>query len=140
MGKQLNIAGQIVPDEWLRVVVRGDCMRPVLASGDRVQVVKKRFYLPGDILVFHGGAQPMVAHRFLGYVLTLRGWRVMTKADHGDRPDSLAQLQKIIGKITRVAPYTHPLAISPRNRFRAVRDWLGFTSELFMRTLFSGCQ
>ncbi len=110
-------------------------MRPVLASGDRVLVAKKRFYLPGDILVYHGIEQTITSHRFLGYVITPRGLHVMTKADHGEQPDVLVRLQNIIGKITQIAPYPEPLRISSRKRFDAVCDWLKFTSGVLLRKL-----
>ena len=102
--------------------MRGNCMRPVLAPGDIVFVTKKRFYLPGDILVFQGIRQTMIAHRLLGYVVTPRGLQVMTKADNGDQPDSLVQLKNIIGKITRIAPHAESLRISPWKRLRALYD------------------
>lgn len=133
MIEHIKISDQIALNDWLTLVIRGDCMRPILASGDQVHVTKKRFYLPGDILVFHDIVQDIVSHRFLGYVITPQGLQVMTKADHGERPDVLVRPQNIIGKITRIAPYSEPLRISRWKRFYAGCDWLKFTLEILLR-------
>jgi hypothetical protein len=42
-------------DGWVEVDVRGSCMAPRIADGQRVRIVAARVYWPGDILAFQSG-------------------------------------------------------------------------------------
>ena len=42
----------------VEVVVRGGCMAPRIADGERVRVAAARFYLPGDVVVFRAAGSP----------------------------------------------------------------------------------
>lgn len=128
---QFNIAEQIAVDDCLTMTIRGDCMKPVLFDGETIRVTKKRVYLPGDILVFQGAARNFTCHRFLGYALTLKGIRVMTKADNGDQCDGLVQIKDIIGKVTRSGPCFEALIIPLHYRIFAFCNWIAFTTKLF---------
>ncbi|HEX6641347.1 MAG TPA: S24/S26 family peptidase [Thermoanaerobaculia bacterium] len=58
--------------------VRGVCMTPLLDDGASVLVRARRFYLPGDVLVFRTNAGDLAAHRLLG-------WRAAGLVTKGDR-------------------------------------------------------
>ena len=49
------------------VVIGGDCMEPLLRRGETVRVRARRFYFPGDVIVFRTRAGDLAAHRVLGW-------------------------------------------------------------------------
>ena len=79
--------------------VSGECMMPLLANGAMIQVVRQRFYWPGDPLVVHAVGGHLLVHRLLGGYSKGRGWRWLTQADNAFRPDAAVPTERIIGKI-----------------------------------------
>jgi len=79
--------------------VSGECMVPLLANGAMIQVVRQRFYWPGDPLVVHAVGGHLLVHRLLGGYSKGRGWRWLTQADNAFRPDAAVPTERIIGKI-----------------------------------------
>ena len=77
------------------VVVRGQCMEPLLSSGAEVQVRARRFYLPGDVIVFRTRAGELAAHRVLGW----RPAGVVTKGDHCHEHDAPVPRTEIVGAV-----------------------------------------
>ncbi len=75
--------------------IRGACMAPAFADGDRVAVRARRFYLPGDVLVFRTRAGDLAAHRMLGW----RGTAIVTKGDHCEVHDPPVRRGSIIGAV-----------------------------------------
>lgn len=77
------------------MVVRGDCMAPLLRSGQEVQVRARRVYLPGDVIVFRTRNGELAAHRVLGW----RPAGVVTKGDHCHEHDAPVGRAEIVGAI-----------------------------------------
>lgn len=57
----------IAAERELRVKIDGECMYPLLKSGARVLIKQRRFYFPGDCLVFAGNEGKLMVHRLIGY-------------------------------------------------------------------------
>ena len=76
--------------------VRGDCMR-VLHHGARVPVRRKRFYLPGDVVVVRR-SDHWNAHRFLGYAPSVHGVVALTQADDAAQRDPAALVSANLGR------------------------------------------
>ena len=73
--------------------IRGECMTPALGDGTQISVRARRFYLPGDVLVFRTNAGGLAAHRMLGW----RRAAVVTKGDGCEIHDPPVAPQSIIG-------------------------------------------
>lgn len=73
--------------------IRGACMSPSLADGTSVAVRARRFYFPGDVLVFRTRAGDLAAHRMLGW----RRAAVVTKGDGCEVHDPPVARQAILG-------------------------------------------
>ncbi|MDG4554903.1 MAG: S24/S26 family peptidase [Candidatus Competibacter sp.] len=79
--------------------VSGECMVPLLANGAMIQVVRQRFYWPGDLMVVHAPDGRLLVHRLLGCYSKGRGWRWLTQADNARWPDAALPTERIIGKV-----------------------------------------
>lgn len=104
-----------------RVVLRGHCMEPFLKSGDEVQVRTKRFYLPGDVIVFRTRSGELAAHRVLGW----RPAGVVTKGDHCDLHDAPVRRAEIVGAVE--------VPVSVAERLRAVAGLLRVVARRLAR-------
>jgi hypothetical protein len=104
------------------VAVRGGCMAPRLADGDRVQVAAARFYWPGDVVVFRASDGHLLAHRVLGYRFHRfqgsRGLALVTRGDACAVHDAPVPLARVLGRVAGAAP-------SPAARAAALRRFLG---------------
>ncbi|MFL6194444.1 MAG: S24/S26 family peptidase [Thermoanaerobaculia bacterium] len=107
----------------VEVSVRGDCMDPVLADGDRVRVAAARFYAPGDVIVFRAGDGRLTAHRLLGYRFHQGRMALVTRGDGCVVHDPPVPLAAVLGRVE---------AARPRLALRA-RSLLGFLSILLKR-------
>ena len=76
------LSGKLPQTDALTVRISGQCMTPVVKDGDEVYCDKRRFYLPGDLVVFRNGIGQLACHRFLAYVRHGGAW----KAIHGVFP------------------------------------------------------
>jgi hypothetical protein len=80
--------------------IRGVCMTPTLDDTASVLVRARRFYFPGDVLVFRTNAGYLAAHRMLGW----RRAAFVTRGDGCDLHDPPVARQSIIGAVdVRVA-------------------------------------
>jgi hypothetical protein len=77
--------------------LRGSCM-PALAGVTRVQVLRQRTYLPGDVVVVRRRDHWNV-HRFLGYAPSTRGWVALTQADDCVDADPAAPARCVTGRV-----------------------------------------
>ena len=96
--------------------VTGDCMQPVLARGAAVSVERRRWLLPGDLIVFSRGGQDVVTHRFLGYFHGTAGLRFVTRADRADSVDSPFGPDQLLGRVVRIDGRNHRPGIGQRAR------------------------
>lgn len=113
--------------EGLALLIRGDCMEPVLRQGDRVTLRARRLYLPGDLVAVRGAAGLLV-HRFLGYRPRLTRWEVWTRADRGLRPDRAALLADVLGRV-------EDLGVPLRSRLVAVGSFVATALSALRRRL-----
>jgi hypothetical protein len=90
------------------LVVRGNCMKPMLEDGVSVRVKSRRFYLPGDVLVFRTSSNALAAHRVLGW----RPAGFITKGDHCFEHDGPVSRAKVVGAVD--------LPVTPRQRLQAL--------------------
>ena len=102
----------------VEVCVRGDCMAPHFADGDRVRVAAARVYWPGDVVVFRAPDGRLLAHRLLGYRLWKGGLVLVTRGDACAVHDSPAPRSAVLGRIAAARP-------SLRKRAAAVFGFLG---------------
>ena len=91
--------------------IRGACMVPALDDGSAVMVRARRFYWPGDVLVFRTKAGDLTAHRMLGW----RRAALVTKGDGCEVHDAPVTPQSILGAVD--------LPVRVRDRVRALRHF-----------------
>lgn len=70
-------------------------MAPLLDDGSMVQVRARRFYFPGDVLVFRTNAGDLAAHRILGW----RPAAFVTKGDGCEIHDAPVRQESIVGAV-----------------------------------------
>ncbi len=114
----------MVRSNFMRGPVRisGGCMEPVLVDGQWADVLPRRFYLPGDVVVTERTHNHQ-AHRVLGYRPSWEGWAVITRADDAHEPDPAIIVDRIVGRVdVRVSLGDRANAI--RGYGRALWRWL----------------
>ena len=94
-GSAFQVLREISRDDVLSFRIRGECMSPAFADGAQVAVRARRFYLPGDVLVFRTNAGELAAHRMLGW----RRAAVVTKGDGCEIHDAPVTPHSIIGAV-----------------------------------------
>ena len=120
----------LAAEEPIPLIVAGDCMSPLLRTGERIRVQGARLYLPGDIIAFrHRGGQLLV-HRVLGYFFGRRGVGIVAKGDNLSCADQPAGLESILGRVVDCDGRT--VTIPSRRRWRAAVD---FARTLVRRTV-----
>ncbi|MFL6246629.1 MAG: S24/S26 family peptidase [Thermoanaerobaculia bacterium] len=88
--------------------IRGACMAPAVADGETVTVHARRFYFPGDIVVFRTRAGDLAAHRMLGW----RRAAIVTKGDGCEVHDPPVPHDAILGAVD--------VRVKARDRVKAV--------------------
>jgi hypothetical protein len=88
----------------VEVCVRGDCMAPHFADGDRARVAAARVYWPGDVVVFRAPDGRLLAHRLLGYRPSQDGFALVTRGDACVVHDSPVPAAAVLGRIDAVRP------------------------------------
>ena len=92
--EELDAGGEMV------IHVRGDCMTPALPDGAPVTVRPCSRFSSGDLVAFcRDDNSGTYVHRLLGCVRSKGTWKLLTKADNGDRPDPLVHPDKILGRV-----------------------------------------
>jgi len=124
----------------LTLVVDGDCMFNTVRNGAKVQIERRGFYWPGDIVVYGRGDDRLVMHRFLGYVPGRRGWCGITWADEAKNAEATVAVGRILGKVMRIDqvpanPGTLPRFQSFIRYVVAVISWAGRVLVRFLKTI-----
>ena len=88
----------------VEVRVRGDCMAPGVADGERVRVAAGRCYLPGDVVVFRAADGRLVAHRLLGYRRHAGALALVTRGDACAVHDAPVPLAAVLGRVDTLRP------------------------------------
>jgi hypothetical protein len=90
----------LASSEPIDLLVTGDCMSPLLRSGERIRVRGARAYLPGDVIVFRRRDGRLLVHRVLGYAYDrLQGLSVIAKGDQLSREDDPVGLASVVGRV-----------------------------------------
>jgi hypothetical protein len=110
----------------IEVNVRGECMAPFFADGDRVRVTAARMYWPGDVMVFRAADGRLVAHRLLGYRPHAGRLALVTRGDSCIVHDAPVPLAAVLGRIEASRP---TLAL----RLRAFLRFLGLALQWHRR-------
>ena len=105
--------------EAIEVRVRGLCMRG-LEDGARIRIRRRRFYLPGDIVMVRRMDHWNI-HRLLGVAPGRRGWLVLTSADYGARHDPPRPLQELVGRVEQ--------SVTLQDRLRALGGYVRVSVE-----------
>ena len=95
-----------------------------LDDGARVRVERRRFYVPGDVVVVRRRDHWNV-HRFLGYAWCPRGLLALTRADDSTEHDPPALAGRIMGRAD--------VPVTLLDRFRATRDFVVACSRQTLR-------
>lgn len=109
------------------LTVRGGCMAPLVADGERVEVAPARRYWPGDVLVFRAGDGRLLAHRLLGYRLLAGRLALVTRGDGCPCADAPVAPERVLGRVVRRASPGgggEALPVSPAERLRAAAGFL----------------
>ena len=117
---------ELAVESPVSIRVSGECMAPLLANGAMIQVVRQRFYWPGDPLVVHAVGGHLLVHRLLGGYSKGRGWRWLTQADNAFRPDVAVPTERIIGKICGGDCSERLIRVPLADRWRAARQFIRF--------------
>lgn len=118
--------------EVVALKIVGDCMRPDLGNQSSVRLEWKRFYIPGDVIAFHcTHQQGLMVHRFLGYVWRRGGWKLITMADQGIRPDPLINASQVIGRV--IAQDGREYRITPARRLGALCRYATWCARVLAR-------
>lgn len=115
---------QLAAQDPLELRVKGDCMTPLIADGDRVRVAPRRCYVPGDILVFRGRSGQLVSHRLLGWYLERGRLRLLTQADRAPLHDAPLSPRQVLGRLVGGACRPEAVRIPIRHRLRAFARFL----------------
>ena len=95
---------ELAREDGLEIIIRGGCMAPLIADGERVRIVPARFYWPGDVVVFRGADGRLTAHRLLGYRPRSGGLAVVTRGDACVVHDAPVPLAAVLGRAGGVRP------------------------------------
>ena len=99
---------ELARSEAIPLRTRGTCMEPLLRDGAVTSVTARRFYLPGDVVVFRTPAGDLAAHRVLGF----RTAGLVTKGDGCVIHDAPVPRRDVIGAVALDVPI--------RDRIRAI--------------------
>ena len=129
----------IAAAETLSLVVSGDCMRPLLESGDLIRVRGGRIYWPGDVVAFRRADGCLLVHRILGCAPSRRGWSVFAKGDNLSREDEPVARDAVIGRVIDRGGRPTEVGVLRRSRSileflrillrRSVQTWVSATSS-----------
>jgi hypothetical protein len=120
----LDALREMARERPVAVTVRGGCMAPRIAEGDRVEVAPARLYWPGDVIVFRAADGRWLVHRLLGW----RWWQGrlvgVTRGDGCPCHDAPVPFGCVLGRVVGRVGVT--------GRARAILSFLriGFRSSI----------
>lgn len=133
MTVDFDILAALTADGPLTLRVTGDCMRGTIPRDAAIQVERRRYYAPGDVVTFGRGLGGIVTHRALGYLPGRSGWRLITRADGAAVADAPVPVDRVLGCVTRVAGQEYRPAL--QDRVRSVLAWPGAVLAWWRRRL-----
>lgn len=90
--------------DGVRIRLDGNCMTPDLISDKQYTVRRRRFYWPGDVLLFQATDGRLTTHRLLGVYPRNGHWKLLTQADTAKRPDFAVPADQVIGRVEEARP------------------------------------
>jgi hypothetical protein len=111
------------------VTVRGGCMAPWIADGDRVEVAPARLYWPGDVIVFRAADGRWLVHRLLGWRWWRGGFAGVTRGDGCPCHDAPVPLDRVLGRVVGAG------GTGPTDRLRAAAVFLRLGLRSTLRRL-----
>ena len=93
-------------------------MEPALRAGDRVWIAPRRFYWPGDLVVFRVRGRRLLLHRVVGYRRWGGAWALLTQGDAAATPDGPVPPARVVGRVV-AGEGGAPMRIGLRRRLRA---------------------
>lgn len=96
---QFELLKSFAQEGPLTATVSGDCMCGSIPEGSQVQLQSRRFYRTGDVIAFRRGDGKIVCHRFLGYIPSRKGWRVITRAENSRHVDVPVSVRLVLGHV-----------------------------------------
>lgn len=90
--------------DGVRIRLDGDCMAPDLVSDSEYTIRRRRFYWPGDVLLFQARDGTLTTHRLLGVYPRDGSWKLLTQADAARRPDFAVPADQVIGRVEEARP------------------------------------
>ncbi|MCI5210777.1 MAG: hypothetical protein D3910_18765 [Candidatus Electrothrix sp. ATG2] len=125
MGRD-KVLREIAAQAPLRFRIQGRCMYPLLEDGAVVEISNKRFYWPGDVLVFRHRDGQVLAHRLIGFYPCVGGIRYITKADSTLQPDASVDRHQVLGVVKGGDAAPVLIKVPLAHRFRALAFFLFF--------------
>lgn len=120
--------GELAAEAPLECRVRGGSMRPLLADGERVAIVRRRIYWPGDVVAVASPEGARLVHRLLGFYTWRGKLLAVTQGDAAPGPDSPVPLSAVLGRVMAAEGQARGLASVPWSvRRHACRRLLSFT-------------
>jgi signal peptidase I len=93
----------LASDKYVRMPVYGDCMNPIIKSGDFATIKAATFdkLKCGDVVVFNV-LDRIKIHRFLKHSEICRSKFIITKGDRCRFPDPMIPIEDLLGKVILV--------------------------------------
>lgn len=110
----------------LSLKVKGNCMMPLIADGQRVQVSKRKYYWPGDIVGISHNSGATALHRCIGYRIHKGRLCILTRAD-SEAPeliDTPTPLPYVLGKLSSGECTAEALNVPWATRLLAIHHYL----------------
>jgi hypothetical protein len=98
----LTALRDLAREQPVEVTVRGGCMAPLLADGERVAVAPARIYWPGDVVVFQAADGRLLVHRLLGWRPWAGSLACVTRGDGCPCHDAPVPRDRLLGRV--IAP------------------------------------
>jgi hypothetical protein len=105
---------ELAREHPVEVTVRGGCMAPLLADGERVAVAPARLYWPGDVVVFQAADGRLLVHRLLGWRPWAGALACVTRGDGCPCHDAPVPRSRLLGRV--IAPERARAALGDRRR------------------------
>jgi hypothetical protein len=126
--KVLAALREMAREQPVSVIVRGGCMAPRIAEGDRIEVAPARLYWPGDVIVLQAADGRWLVHRLLGW----RRWQgrlaAVTRGDGCPCHDAPVPFGRVLGRVAGPAG-----RVTVAGRLRAAAVFLGLALRHLIR-------
>ena len=124
----LDALREMAREQPVSVTVRGGCMAPRIAEGDRIEVAPARLYWPGDVIVLRSADGRWLVHRLLGWRRWQGGLAAVTRGDGCPCHDAPVPFGRVLGRVVGPAG-----RVTVAGRLRAGAAFLGLALRHLIR-------